>query len=332
MSIFIASVALLVGIVALIWGADKFVIGSAGAARNLGISPIVIGLTIVSIGTSAPEIIVSINAALNDAGELAVGNALGSNIANIGLVLGATALVSPLPVSRHILREESPVLLLVTGLAGLCLYDGFLNRLESLLLALLVVPLTILVINYKNTAHALSSEEDETIPRIESLTAAKWFFIGLIFLLLGAEVTVWGAREIAKFFGISELVIGLTVIALGTSLPELAASVMSALKGHHDIAVGNVFGSNLFNLMLVMSAAGAISPMQLEHSVFYRDYMSMAALTLCLVLFVFLAERNNTDIKSKGFISRPFGAIFLLGYISYYVILAVSLNTLPDPV
>ena len=332
MSIFIASFALLVGIVALIWGADKFVIGSAGAARNLGISPIVIGLTIVSIGTSAPEIIVSINAALNDAGELAVGNALGSNIANIGLVLGATALVSPLPVSRHILREESPVLLLVTGLAGLCLYDGFLNRLESIMLALLVIPLTILVIKYKNTAHALSSEEDETIPRIESLNAAKWFSIGLIFLLLGAEITVWGAKEIAQFFGISELVIGLTVIALGTSLPELAASVMSALKGHHDIAVGNVFGSNLFNLMLVMSAAGAISPMQLEHSVFYRDYISMAALTLCLVLFVFLAERNNTDIKSKGFISRPFGAIFLLGYISYYVILAVSLNILPDPV
>ena len=327
MSIFIASIALLIGIIALIWGADKFVVGSAGAARNLGISPMLIGLTIVSIGTSAPEIIVSINAALSNAGELAVGNALGSNIANIGLVLGATALVSPLPVNRHILREESPVLILVTGLAGLCLYDGFLNRLESVMLALLIVPLIILVIKYKNTTNASLPTEDEAIPRIKSLTAAKWFFLGLIFLLLGAEVTVWGAKEIAQFFGISELVIGLTVIALGTSLPELAASVVSALKGHHDIAVGNVFGSNLFNLMLVMTAAGAISPMQIDHSVFLRDYMSMAALTITLVLFVFLAERNKRDNKNKGFISRPHGAVFLLGYIGYYVILAVSLSS-----
>ena len=164
MSIFIASSALIVGIVALIWGADKFVVGSAGAARNLGISPMVIGLTVVSIGTSAPEIIVSINAALNNAGELAVGNALGSNIANIGLVLGITALVSPLPVSRQILREENPVLILVTGLAGLCLYDGFLNRLESILLALMIVPLIVLVIKYKNTSDTTLSEEDEAIP------------------------------------------------------------------------------------------------------------------------------------------------------------------------
>ena len=327
MSIFIASSALIVGIVALIWGADKFVVGSAGAARNLGISPIVIGLTVVSIGTSAPEIIVSINAALNNAGELAVGNALGSNIANIGLVLGVTALVSPLPVSRQILREESPVLILITGLAGLCLYDGFLNRLESILLALMIVPLIVLVIKYKNTSDTTLSEEDEAIPKIESITAAKWFFIGLIFLLLGAEITVLGAKAIAQYFGISELVIGLTVIALGTSLPELAASVVSALKGHHDIAVGNVFGSNLFNLMLVMSTAGAISPMQLDHGVFYRDYISMAALTLTLVFFVFLAVGGKGKNKSQGLISRPFGAVFLLGYIAYYAILWLSFNT-----
>ena len=327
MSIFIASSALIIGIVALIWGADKFVVGSAGAARNLGISPIVIGLTVVSIGTSAPEIIVSINAALNNSGELAVGNALGSNIANIGLVLGVTALVSPLPVNRQMLREESPVLILVTGLAGLCLYDGFLNRLESILLALLIVPLIVLVIKYKTTSDTTLPDKDEAIPKIESITSAKWFFIGLIFLLLGAEITVFSAKAIAQFFGISELVIGLTVIALGTSLPELAASVVSAIKGHHDIAVGNVFGSNLFNLMLVMSTAGAISPMRLDHDVFYRDYISMAALTFTLVFFVFLAVGRRRNNKSEGLISRPFGAVFLLGYIAYYAILWLSFNT-----
>ena len=327
MSIFIASSALIIGIVALIWGADKFVVGSAGAARNLGISPIVIGLTVVSIGTSAPEIIVSINAALNNSGELAVGNALGSNIANIGLVLGVTALVSPLPVNRQMLREESPVLILITGLAGLCLYDGFLNRLESILLALLIVPLIVLVIKYKTTSDTTLPDKDEAIPKIESITSAKWFFIGLIFLLLGAEITVFSAKAIAQFFGISELVIGLTVIALGTSLPELAASVVSAIKGHHDIAVGNVFGSNLFNLMLVMSTAGAISPMRLDHDVFYRDYISMAALTFTLVFFVFLAVGRRRNNKSEGLISRPFGAVFLLGYIAYYAILWLSFNT-----
>ena len=323
------SIALLVGILGLLLGADKFVSGSAGAARNLGISPMVIGLTVVSIGTSAPEIIVSINASLDGAGELAVGNAIGSNLANIGLVLGITALIAPLPVSRHLLREESPVLLVITALAGLCLYDGVLNRLESILLALLVLPLLIMVVKYKRQQSDVNADEesDDDIPILSTKNAAILFLGGLTVLLLSAKLTVWGAREIAVIWGISELVIGLTVVALGTSLPELAASVVSALRGHHDIAVGNVFGSNLFNLMLVMTTAGAIAPIELSPEVLLRDYLSMATMTVMLVGFVFLALSRERTGDRPGVISRPLGAVLLAGYIGYYGILWMSLST-----
>ena len=305
--VLLPSLALITGIVGLLLGADKFVAGAAAAARNFGISAMVIGLTVVSIGTSAPEIIVSFNAALDGAGELAVGNAIGSNLANIGLVLGITALIAPLPVSRHLLREESPVLLVITALAGLCLYDGALNRVESVLLALLVIPLLVMVVKYKREhSDDNSSESDSSeIPELSSKAAALLFLGGLILLLVSARITVWGAREIAVIWGISDLVIGLTVVAIGTSLPELAASVVSALRGHHDIAVGNVFGSNLFNLMLVMTTAGAIAPIELSAEVFLRDYLSMALMTVMLVLFVAVALRRGSNGERPALISRP---------------------------
>jgi cation:H+ antiporter len=331
--ILLPSLALITGIVGLLLGADKFVAGAAAAARNLGISAMVIGLTVVSIGTSAPEIIVSFNAALDGAGELAVGNAIGSNLANIGLVLGITALIAPLPVSRHLLREESPVLLVITALAGLCLYDGVLNRVESVLLALLVIPLLIMVVKYKreqgdDDSSESDSSDDSEIPELSSNAAALWFLGGLVLLLVSARITVWGARELAVIWGISDLVIGLTVVAIGTSLPELAASVVSALRGHHDIAVGNVFGSNLFNLMLVMTTAGAIAPIELSAEVFLRDYLSMALMTVMLVLFVALALRKGGTGKRPALISRPLGAVLLTGYIGYYGVLWITLSTI----
>ena len=248
---------LLIGVLGLLWGADRFVEGSAGAARNFGISPLIIGLTVVSIGTSAPEVLVSINAALSNAAELAVGNALGSNMANIGLVLGVTLLIAPTPVQKHLLSQEGVVLLLVTAIAGFCLYDGYLGRLETAIFAGLIIPLVYIAVKYKKTH--ISPEEvaaGEDIPNITMGAAGLWFIIGLAVLLASAEVTVWSAKTIAQSMGVSELVIGLTVVAIGTSLPELAASVVSAMRGHHDIAIGNIFGSNLFNLMLVMPAAG----------------------------------------------------------------------------
>ena len=313
--------ALIAGLCGLIWGADKFVSGSVGIARSLGVSSLVIGLTVVSIGTSAPEIIVSINAALKNSGGLAVGNAIGSNLANIGLVLGITALVAPIPVQKHLLYEESPVLLLITALAGLCLYDGQLNRIESLALGIMVIPLLIMVVKYKKSHPDISSSDMDLDLKHSSL----WLFIGLGVLLVGAEVTVWGAKSLALHFGISDLIIGLTVVAIGTSLPELAASVMSAKRGHHDIAIGNIFGSNLFNILLVMTAAGIISPIALSSDVFTRDYIALAAMTLLLVAVVAFALLKGRKNPSGAFVSRVIGVILLSAYCSYYIVLWSSM-------
>ena len=324
--LYIPLVALIAGLIGLVWGADKFVNGSVGVAKNFGISSLVIGLTVVSIGTSAPEIIVSINAALKDSGGLAVGNAIGSNLANIGLVLGVTALVAPIPVKQYLLREESPILLVVTALAGLCLYDSQLDRFESVMLGILVLPILIFMVKFKKnhqTSKKLSTTDEIEITNIK--LAVFWLAVGLLGLLVSAEITVWGAKSIASYFNVSDLIIGLTVIAIGTSLPELAASVMSALRGHHDIALGNIFGSNLFNILLVMTTAGAISPMTLPNSVFARDYAALAGMTILMVGIVFIslakAERQN---KSPN-ISRMFGVVLLLAYCGYYIILWPSM-------
>ncbi|MCS5587011.1 MAG: calcium/sodium antiporter [Porticoccaceae bacterium] len=321
-SLYLPASALILGIIGLIWGADKFVAGSASFARSMGISSLVIGLTIVSVGTSAPEIIISINAALNSSSELAIGNALGSNLANIGLVLGITLLIAPIPVYRHLLKEESPVLLLITGLAGICLYNGVLGQLESLLLVLLVAPLLIVVVKYKKS-HP-DSVEPQNIVAYSASSATVQFILGLAVLLAGAEITVWGAKSIATFIGISELVIGLTVVAIGTSLPELAASVLSAVRGHHDIALGNIIGSNLFNIMLVMGAAGAIAPISLDDAVFARDYIAMASMTLLMVLLLARALRGN---RNKATLSKTVGLILLSAYCLYYCVLWLSIGT-----
>ena len=324
--LYIPMVALIAGLIGLVWGADKFVNGSVGVAKNFGISSLVIGLTVVSIGTSAPEIIVSINAALKDSGGLAVGNAIGSNLANIGLVLGVTALVAPIPVKKYLLREESPILLVVTALAGFCLYDSQLDRFESVMLGILVLPILIFMVKFKKNHQ--TSKKPSTTDEIEITNiklAVFWLTVGLLGLLVSAEITVWGAKSIASYFNVSDLIIGLTVIAIGTSLPELAASVMSALRGHHDIALGNIFGSNLFNILLVMTTAGAISPMTLPNSVFARDYAALAGMTILMVGIVFIslakAERQN---KSPN-ISRMFGVVLLLAYCGYYIILWPSM-------
>ncbi|MCK9503242.1 MAG: calcium/sodium antiporter [Porticoccaceae bacterium] len=308
-----AFAAILLGLAGLVWGADRFVSGSAGAARNLGVSPLVIGLTIVSIGTSAPEIIVSINAALKGAGQLAVGNALGSNLANIGLVLGLTAIIAPLPTQRHLLTQEGSALLVITALAGIILFDGQLRRGESLPLLLAVVPLVWLTVKYKKHHPSPEElEEGEDIPAITTSAALLWLITGLGALLASSEVLVWGATTVAREAGISELVIGLTIVAIGTSLPELAASAMSALRGHHDIAIGNIFGSNLFNLMVVMPIAGAIAPLNLGPEVFYRDFVALAIMTILLFIAVMLAQKKHT--KTLG---KPVGITLLALYFAY---------------
>ena len=313
---------LLIGVLGLLWGADRFVEGSAGAARNFGISPLIIGLTVVSIGTSAPEVLVSVNAALSSAAELAVGNAIGSNMANFGLVLGVTLLIAPTPVQKHLLSQEGVVLLIITAIAGFCLYDGYLGRLESAILAGLIFPLVYIAVKYKKTH--ISPEEvaaGEDIPDITMGAAGLWFVVGLAVLLASAEVTVWSAKTIAQAMGVSELIIGLTVVAIGTSLPELAASVVSAMRGHHDIAIGNIFGSNLFNLMLVMPAAGIISPMAMSPEVFNRDFISLALMTLLLFVMVALALNKASRTGLPALLSRRLGVILIACYIGYYGVL-----------
>ena len=312
--------ALIIGLMGLIWGADHFVSAAARGAKTLGVSPIVIGLTVVAFGTSAPEIIVSINSALQDAGELAVGNALGSNLANIGLVLGITALVKPVPAQRHLMYQEGPILILITLLTGLCLYNAYLGRMESILMLLITPVLLWVTIKYKK--HHPDQEEKafvEDISGISKRAAATGFLIGLITMLLASHALVWGAKVIALEMGMSELLIGLTIVAIGTSLPELAASIAGTLRGHHDIAIGNVFGSNMFNLLLVMPAAGIIKPLQLDPAVFFRDYLAVSVLTLILISTIIFKHLQNN--KQTVYVSRRFGIVLLSSYILYFIIL-----------
>ena len=322
MSLYSPICALVVGMLGLIWGADRFVAGSASLAKSLGISSLVVGLTVVSVGTSAPEIIVSINAALKGSSQLAVGNALGSNLANIGLVLGVTLLISSIPVQKNLLKQEGLILLLVTVVAGICLCNGFLGRLESLLLIALVIPLLFFAVKYKKPQ--VDTPKPQTTDSLHKKGAFLSFVIGLFFLLISSELTVWGAKSIALELGISELVIGLTVVAIGTSLPELAASAMSAIRGHHDIAVGNIIGSNLFNLLLVMGVAGAISPVALDSMVFSRDYIAMAIMTAMLLLFIALALGKISD---RAMLPKKVGVVLITAYCLYYFVLWSSITT-----
>ncbi len=331
-----AIITILVGFVGLIWSADRFVAGAAGIARNMGMAPIMIGLTIVSIGTSAPEIIVSISAALEDAGELAVGNAIGSNLANIGLVLGITALVSPLPIANALLKREIPLLLAATLGAGFFLYDNYLGLIDGCVFLLSLAVIFAYLVNRKSHQPDAEHEADvEHIPAIPPRKAWLLFMMGLILLIISSEVLVWGAKEIALSLGINELIIGLTVVAVGTSLPELAATVASALKGHHDIAIGNVIGSNLFNLLAVMAMPALISPLPLDPSVFARDYAAMTAITLLLVTIIIIhklwgatraLDQSQGTATKVVHIARLEGALLLFAYATYYYVLFPMAN------
>ena len=314
-----AIAAILVGLVILVWSADRFVFGAAATARHLGMSPLLIGMTIVSLGTSAPEIFVSATASLDGAGTLAIGNALGSNITNIGLVLGITALVAPLPIQSRMMRKEMPILLLVTVIAGLILQDLSISFNDALIMfGCLVV--TLFWLFNESSEEGIGGLDEEEADAIEHTSTAKsliWLVIGLLALMVSAKILVWGAVDLARMFGISELIIGLTIVAIGTSLPELAASVASALKGHHDIAIGNVVGSNIFNLLAVMPIPGLVALTEVESSALYRDYMTMLAMTLVLIGVVYL-------FRKRGKVGRGAGTFMLVGYASYLALLVVQ--------
>ncbi len=310
MTLLLACAAILGGFLALMWSADRFVSGAAATARNLGMSPLLIGLTVVSLGTSAPEILVSAIASFTDYPGLAVGNAIGSNIANIGLVLAITALICPLPIHSGLLKRELPLLLVVTLIAGYCLLDSRISLVDSLLLlAMMVATLYLLIRWQKGARHdALEQEEDEEIPTLSQGKASWLLLSGLLILLGSSRLLVWGATEIAMALGVSDLVIGLTVVAIGTSLPELAASVVSALKKHHDIALGNVVGSNIFNLLTVLPVPGLIKQVTLSTEVFSRDYLAMLAITVLLIAMIFIRRQ---------LLPRAGGLVLLLAYAGY---------------
>ena len=318
-TIYMAYAAVFAGIAGLIWSADRFVAGAGAFALNFGISPMIIGLTIVSFGTSAPEVLVSLSASFSGAGDIAVGNALGSNVANIGLVLAVTALIARIPVQKHILKDELPILVLITVLAGIFLFDAKLSRVEGWILLLSLIPAMAFIVWRKKTSISdKEKEEEEDIQSMGNGPAIAWFFIGLGLLIGSSKILVWGAQTTAEHFEVSPLIIGLTVLAIGTSLPELAASVASALKGMHEIALGNVIGSNLFNLLAVMSLPGIINPSSYDAEVFSRDYLTMAAFTFGVSLLILVALRFRGE---NAYIGRISGSILLLSYLAYILVL-----------
>ena len=309
---------LVLGFIALVWSADRFLSGAAAFATNLGVSKMLIGLTVVSIGTSAPEILVAIFAAIDGNPLLAVGNAIGSNIANIGLVLGITAIVAPLPFSAPVRKAELPWLIVATLLAIFLLFDRHLSMLDGfILLGGLCVIMYLLMRGQNQTEDALTpsmQEELDELPDMTTLQAMAWLMLGLIVLLVSAQVLVYAATEIAVALGVSEMIIGLTIVAVGTSLPELAATIGSAVKGHPDIAIGNVVGSNILNILAVLSVPGLMAGTSIDAAALWRDCGMMLALTLMLALFAY-------GINSRAVITRFEGAVMLMAWIGYNALL-----------
>ncbi|PIW47363.1 MAG: calcium/sodium antiporter [Zetaproteobacteria bacterium CG12_big_fil_rev_8_21_14_0_65_54_13] len=314
----LAVAAIVVGVALLIWGADRFVEGAASVAKNLRVPPMVIGLTIVSLGTSLPEMIVSAMAALDGNRDLGIGNVLGSNIANIGLVLGVTAMIIPLTVTSMTLRREMPVLFMVTLLAFTLMADGVLSLGDGIILAVaLVLLLTwITMLGLRDRHDPLVAEFTESIPDQMSMgLSLMWFVIGLVLLIASSRMVVWGAVEIAHYLGVSDLVIGLTIVAIGTSLPELVASLVSALKGEADMAIGNVIGSNMFNLLAVLAMPALIHPGAFASDALMRDFPIMIGFTVALFAVSFGLK------KQGGIINRFEGGLLTAGFGGYLVLL-----------
>jgi cation:H+ antiporter len=302
--------------------ADRFVIGAAAVAYNLRVPPLIIGLTVVGLGTSSPEIIVSAMAAWQGDTGIAVGNAIGSNTINIALVLGLTALITPLDVHSSIPRRELPVLIGIMLVAWLLLADGTLGRFDGILLVAGVAPMlawmTRIGMKSRESRDALDEEFGEEIRTGMAMPLALfWLVFGFLFLLLSSRLLVWGAVSIAHYLGISELVIGIVVVAFGTSLPELAASLASAIKQEHDIAIGNVIGSNIFNLLAVLGLPGVIHPGAIDAHVIYRDFPVMFLMTLMLFAMAY-------GFHGPGRITRFGGVILLTAYIGYQTLLYFS--------
>lgn len=310
----LAVLAVVFGLILLVWSADRFVDGAAATAKHAGMPPLLIGMLVVGFGTSAPEMVVSAFAAAQGNPALALGNAYGSNVANIGLILGLTALIAPIAVHSSVVRKEMPILLIVTLLAGWQLRDGEISYIDAVILVLgLAVLMGISAwLALRNRSDHLGSEMSEELEgNILPLSGALlWLIAGLILLMLSSKLLVWGAVDIAKILGVSDLVIGLTVVALGTSLPELAAALVAVRRNEHDLALGNVLGSNLFNTLAVVGIAGLIMPIQVPPEVINRDWPVMFAMTLGLFVMAY-------GFLKPGHLTRWEAGLLLGGFIAY---------------
>ncbi len=311
----LAALALITGLALLVWSADRFVEGAAATARYFGMPPLLIGMVIVGFGTSAPEMVVSALAAFDGSPGIALGNAYGSNIANIALILGVTALISPIMVYSTVLRKELPILAFVTLVSMGLIADLDITKVDAAVLLLIFCGLMIWTIyqGLKRKNDSLAEEVNAT--RAEKAMPLKravfWLVAGLLILIASSRILVWGAVEIAQIFGVSDMIIGLTIVAIGTSLPELASSVIAARKGEHDIALGNILGSNLFNTLAVVGIAGMIHPFSVAPETLSRDMVVMGALTVSLFIIGYGFK------KRQGRINRIEGTVLLLVYLGY---------------
>lgn len=331
--------AIVVGLVLLVWSADRFVDGAVGVAQFFGMSTFLIGMIIVGFGTSAPEIVVSILSALNDTPQLALGNAYGSNIANIALILGVTALIIPVVVKKEAMKRDIPILMAMTVLTLFLLMDGNVSFVDGVVLLLSFVAImgfniwSELRAKRKRKKNAETDELDSEYSSKEPVSIVKsslLLLVGLALLIVSSRMLVWGAINVAQALGVSDLLIGLTIVAVGTSLPELASSIAAARKGENDLAVGNVIGSNIFNTLVVVGIAAVITPIKaMEADVLSRDLPIMSSLTLLLFLICFpffKSKRAKASRKKEerfGF-GRIGGALFLSLYVAYLVLLGIQ--------
>lgn len=314
----LASVLMIVGLFLLVYAADRLVYGASVLASSVGIPPLVIGMTIVGVGISLPELVVSTTAAMNGQLDLAVGNVIGSNITNILLILGGAALIHPLSVRSDILRRELPLMLMVTVLCGFLLSDSELNRWDGVILIAAAALFLLFMVRIAKQSQqrgqdTLTSEQMAELPQDGSNTVAfLWLALGFIIMPLASNMIVDNASVIARYFGVSELVIGLTVVAIGTSLPELATFIAGAIKGEDDIALGNIIGANIFNMCLVLGLPALVAPGSFNPDAFHRDYWVMLVVSVVL---------SGLCLMRKHRIGHLAGALLLCGFIAYLAVL-----------
>lgn len=311
-----------IGLALLLWSSDRFIFGASALSKNLGLPPFLIGLTIIAVGSSAPEMFIAGVAAVQNQNDTAIGNVLGSNIANILLILGCTALIKAMSIRSKTVLKELPLLLGASLLGAWCLYDGKLSSIDGVILLTGFIGLMLYLIRDAIAQHRQANHDDqlaENYPKevplhVTTPKASFWVILGLILLPVSAQMMVEGASNISRLFGFSELMIGLTIIALGTSLPELAASITSVLKKEDDLAVGNIIGSNLFNILAVLAIPGLINPTSennfIDPLAITRDLYIMVGSTVLLIMLIYVGQKPHR-------LSRWQGGVLMLAYIAY---------------